>query len=120
MELMDSYREIIKRNIGYDGLLERYKYQNDEIEGILQLILETVCSTCKTIRIGGEEKPLELVKSQMLKLHSGHIEYVIDATSKNTTEVRNIKNYILTALYNAPTTIRSYYKALVNHDLYGN
>ena len=120
MELMDSYSEIIKKNIGYDYLLDRYKYQNDEIEGIFQLILETVCTSCKAIRIGGEEKPVELVKSRMLKLHPGHIEYVMDALSKNTTEVRNIKNYILTTLYNAPTTIGSYYKAMVNHDLYGS
>lgn len=82
-------------------------------------MLEVVCSKRQTIRIGGEDKPTEVVKSRMMKLDQFHIEYVLDALSKNTTEVRNIKSYLLTTLYNAPTTIGSYYKAMVSHDLYG-
>ena len=71
------------------------------------------------IRIGGEDFPKEVVKSRLLKLNSGHIEYVINSLRENTTKVRNIKSYLLAALYNAPTTMDSYYRAEVNHDLYG-
>ena len=72
------------------------------------------------IRIGGEDYPKEVVKSRLLKLDSGHIEYVIHSLHENTTKVRNIRAYLLTSLYYAPTTINSYYTALVNHDMYGS
>jgi len=84
-----------------------------------ELMVETVCSMKETIRIGGEDKPRELVKSRILKVDQFHVEYVLDAMSKNTTEVRNIKGYLLTAIYNAPNTIGNYYKSRVNHDFYG-
>jgi hypothetical protein len=119
MDAMEIYREILKENISYDSLHDEYKYGGDVLEEILELMLETVCSTKKTIRIGGEDKPAEAVKSRMMKLDQSHIEYVINALDKNTTDVRNIKSYLLTTLYNAPGTIGNYYKALVNHDLYG-
>lgn len=82
-------------------------------------MLEAVCSTKKTIRIGGEDRPAEVVKSRMMKLGQFHVEYVLETLGKNTTEVRNIRNYLLTTLYNAPTTIGSYYKQMVQHDMYG-
>ena len=82
--------------------------------------VDTVCSTRKMIRIGGEDFPKEIVKSRLLKLDSSHIEYVISSLRENTTKVRNIRAYLLTSLYNAPTTINSYYTALVNHDMYGS
>ena len=74
----------------------------------------------ETIRIAGDDYPAEVVKSRFLKLNSSHIEYVLDRMRENTTYVRNIKKYLLAALYNAPTTIDSYYASLVNHDLYGS
>jgi len=83
-------------------------------------MLETVCSTKKTIRVGGEDKPAELVKSRMLSINQFHVKYVLDSLRENTTEVRNIKSYLLTALYNAPSTIGSYYRARVNHDFCGS
>jgi len=120
MDAMDVYRNIISENIGYEYLCQQYKFSIDIIDEILELMLETVCTTKKTIRIGGEDKPSEVVKSRMLKIDQNHIEYVLEALGKNTTEVRNIRSYLLTTIYNAPATIGNYYKALVNHDMYGD
>lgn len=114
------YREILKENIEYDHLCERVGYDRDILDEILEILVDTVCSTRKVIRIGGQDYPNEVVKSRLLKLDSSHIEYVISSLRQNTTKVRNIRAYLLTALYNAPTTISSYYTALVNHDLYGS
>ncbi|MDR2571784.1 MAG: helix-turn-helix domain-containing protein [Oscillospiraceae bacterium] len=119
IEAIDVYREIIKENIDYANLCTSFSHSIDEINEILELMLEVICTKRKTIRIGGEDRPAELVKSRMLKLDYSHIEYVMDCMNKNTTDVRNIKGYMLTALFNAPTTIGSHYKARVNHDLYG-
>jgi hypothetical protein len=80
-------------------------------------MLETVCTARKSIRIAGDDYPAELVKSKFLKLHSGHIEFVIYCMRKNTTTIRNIKKYMLAVLFNAPSTIDSYYSALVAHDM---
>ena len=77
------------------------------------------CSRRPFIRIGGEEKPSQIVKSRFMKLDGEHIRYVLNCFAENTTKVRNIKQYLLAALYNAPMTIGSYYTALVNHDMYG-
>jgi transposase len=118
MDATDAYCEIIKENISYDVLGQRCDPERlDEIVGIM---LDTVCSRKKEIRIAGEDMPAEAVKSRLLKLDDSHIEYVLECLDKNTTDVRNIRNYILTALYQAPTTISSYYSALVNHDMYGS
>ena len=119
IDSMEIYRELIKRNIEYDDLCLKYKYNKDEINGIVELMLETICTTKKTIRIGGEHKPAEVVKSRMLKLEQSHIEYVLDSLNNNTTKVKNIKNYLLTTIYNSPITMDSYYSAKVNHDMYG-
>ena len=78
-------------------------------------MLETVCTARKTIRIAGDDYPAELVKSKFLKLNSNHIEFVLDCMRENTTKVRNIKQYLKAVLFNAPSTIDSYYTALVNH-----
>ena len=67
-----------------------------------------------------EDRPAEVVKSRFMKLDSSHIQYVLDCLKENTTDVHNIKQYLLAALYNASGTISSYYSAKVNHDLYGN
>lgn len=120
MDSMDIYREIIKENIEYDILCQQYKFGIDELDEILELILEAVCTRRKTIRINGDDKPAELVKSRFLKLENSHIEYVMDCLSNNTSDVRNIKSYLLTTIFNAPATIGNYYKAMVNRDLHGN
>ena len=79
-----------------------------------------ICSARKVIRIAGDDYPAEVVKSRFMKLDSSHVQYVMDCMKDNTTYVRNIKKYLLAALYNAPTTINSYYSSLVQHDMYGD
>jgi len=113
----EIYRDIIKDNIEYDALC--MSYDPERVTEILELIHETVCSSRKTIRIGGEDFPAEVVKSRFMKLGQFHVEYVFDCINKNTTKIHNIKAYLLTTLYNAPTTMGHYYTAEVNHDLYG-
>ena len=108
----EIYREIILENIEY-----RHLVQNNQIDR--ERLDELVCSARKTIRIAGDDYPAEVVKSRFMKLDSSHIEYVLSSMQENTTYVRNIKKYLLAALYNAPSTISSYYTSLVNHDLYG-
>jgi hypothetical protein len=116
---MNVYREIIKENISYDYLIEDLPYDHDRLEEILELIVETVCSTRKYIRVAGTDYPAEVVRSRLMKLDMEHIKFVFDCLKENTTKIRNIKQYLLTTLYNAPTTIGNYYSALVQHDLYG-
>ena len=121
-EANDAYRiyeEIIKENIEYDFFVENNRFERDRLDEILDLILETVCTARKTIRVAGDDYPAELVKSKFLKLNGSHIEFVFDCMRENTTKIRNIKKYMLAVLFNAPSTMDSYYTALVNHDLYG-
>ena len=117
---MDMYREIIMENIDYDILLTDMPYDHDRLEEILELLVETVCSSKKYIRVAGADYPAEVVRSRLLKLTAEHIKFVFDCLKENTTKVRNIKQYLLTTLYNAPTTIGNYYSALVQHDMYGS
>ena len=107
----------IKKNIDYEILKQRYT--DGMLEEIVSVMVEAVCGTAPTVRIGDNEFPREVVKSQMLKINSEHVEYVIDCIKKNTTKVRNIKAYMLRCIYSAPQTISHYYTAEVNHDLYG-
>ena len=116
----EVYREIIKENIGYDYLMSDLPYDHDRLEEILELLVETVCSTKKYIRVAGSDYPAEVVRSRLLKLDMEHIKFVFDCLKENTTKIRNIKQYLLTTLYNAPTTIGNYYSALVQHDLHGS
>ena len=114
---VDIYREIIKTNIDYDILLHNHRYDAERIDEIVDLILETVCTARKTVRIAGDDFPVELVKSRFLKLNSSHIEFVLDCMKQNTTKVRNIKQYLRAVLFNAPSTIDNYYTALIAHDM---
>lgn len=113
---MMAYAEIIRDNLAIDLLAERYPFERELLEGIYDLVLETVLTQGDTVVISSNEYPTQLVKSKFLKLNSSHIEYVIDCMQANTTKVRNIKKYLLSALFNAPTTISSYYQAAVNYD----
>ena len=114
-----QYREYFLEQLEFDILLAQYPYDTDTLNEILELLIETACSRRKYIRVCGEDKPAEVVKSRLMKLTNEHIRYVMDSLKENTTKVRNIKQYLLSALYNAPVTISSYYSALVNYDLYG-
>ena len=98
-------------------LYERYPFDKETLDSILAMMLDTICSKRKTIRIAGDDKPQAVVKSQFLKLNSTHIEYVMDCMKDNPVKVRNIKQYLLATLYNAPLTINSYYQAMVNNDM---
>ncbi|OUO81217.1 helix-turn-helix domain-containing protein [Blautia sp. An249] len=111
------YEEIIKDNICYDILKQDMPYDHDRINEIIDLILETVCTRRRTIRIAGDDYPAELVKSKFMKLESEHIRFVLDCMRENTTKIRNIKQYLRAALFNAPSTIGNYYTSLVAHDM---
>ena len=113
------YEEIIKDNIEYDHLVTYDRVEKERLDEIVSLILETVCTRRKTIRIAGDDYPAELVKAKFMKLNSSHIEFVFTCMKENTTKIRNIKQYLKAVLFNAPNTIDSYYTALVNHDMYG-
>ena len=119
MRERESYRELILENIEYDILVQNERMDRDRLDELVELMVDTVCSRRETIRIAGDDYPAEVVKFRLLKLNSSHIEYVLDRMRENTTYVRNIKKYLLAALYNAPATIGSYYTSLVSHDLYG-
>ena len=110
------YEEIIKDNIEYDHFVRYGQVDKDRLDEIVSIILETVCSKRKTIRIAGDDYPAELVKAKFMKLNSSHIEFVFDCMKENTTKIRNIKQYLKAVLFNAPNTIDSYYTALVAHD----
>ena len=113
------YEEIIKDNIEYEHFIKHTNIDRERLDEIVSLILETVCTKRKTIRIAGDDYPTELVKAKFMKLNSSHIEFVFDCMKENTTKIRNIKQYLKAVLFNAPNTIDSYYTALVNHDMYG-
>ena len=117
-QVMNAYRNLIRENIGYEYLLEEASEDRDRLDEIVELMTETVCSQKEQIRIGGNDLPAETVKSRFLKLDGEHIRFVLDCLERNTTQIRNIRQYLLTTLYNAPVTIDNYFTALVNHDLY--
>ena len=120
MGAREAYREVILENIGYEYLIEDPKMDREQLDEIAELIVDTVCSARKTIRVAGDDYPAEVVKSRFMKLDSSHVQYVMDCMRDNTTYVRNIKKYLLAALYNAPVTIGNYYSSLVQHDMYGD
>ena len=114
---VEIYRQIIQENIEYDFLLREKPFEQDRLNEIVDLMLETVCTARKKIRIAGDDYPAELVKAKFLKLDSSHITFVLDCLQENTTKIRNIKQYLRAALFNAPSTIDNYYTALVAHDM---
>ena len=115
---IENYRELILENIEYDCLKQRYPLYLDDLNEIVELLVETVCAKRKTTRISGADFPHEIVRSRFLKLDSSHIEFVMDCLQKNTTQVRNIKQYLLAVLFNAPTTMNNHFTSLVNHDMH--
>lgn len=114
---VEAYRQVIKENIEYDILSIKLKTDISMLNEILDLLTETVCTQKSSLIIAGDTYPAAVVKSKLLKLNSEHIEYVIDCMHSNTTDIRNIKKYLLAALFNAPSTIDSYYTSKVNHDM---
>ena len=117
MDAVKAYEEVIKDNIEYAYLIQDKDTDRGMLDEIVALMLETVCTRRKVIRIAGDDYPAELVKAKFMKLNSSHIQFVIDCMHQNTTKIRNIKKYLLAVLFNAPNTIDSYYTALVAHDM---
>lgn len=113
MDRSDCRREV-EGQIEFPHLCRQFGYE--DVDGVVELMVDTLCSTRPTLRIGGEEIPTGQVKSRFLTLDSSHLEYVFDCMRRNTTQVRNIRAYLLTALYNAPVTMSNYYQAEVQHD----
>ena len=115
---MESYRDLILENIDYDHLCREFTTYREDLDEIVELMVETVCAKRKTTRIAGSDFPHEVVRSRFLKLDCSHIEFVMECLRNNTTEIRNMKQYLLAVLFNAPTTISNHYTAQVNHDMY--
>ena len=120
MDNANAYMNLIKRNIDYDSFIARAAPHDDLLfQELYELICEVVCVPRKTVVIGGERYPYELVRSRYLKLRNKHLQYVMDVMHKTTTKISNIKSYLMTALYNASMTINHFYQQEVQHDLYG-
>ena len=112
-----GYEAYLDEQLGIEALKTDYPYDTGILDGIRELILDVVCTKKKIIVIAGDEKPVDVVKSRFMKLDMGHIRYVMNCLQENTVKIRNIKQYLLAALYNAPATIDSYYRAEVSHDM---
>ena len=112
-----QYRELIRMNIDYETLLAENPYEQDLIDGYVELIVEACCSKKNYIRVNQEDMPRDVVKNRLLKLDKEHISYVMECLRNNTTHVGNIRAYTLSALYNAPVTIDQHYISLVSHDM---
>lgn len=111
------YHQYFYEQLNMDYLKNDYPYDTELLENILDLIVETVCTNRKQIRIASDDKPTEIVKSRLMKLDSEHIRFIIKCFKENTTKIHNIRQYLLAMIYNAPLTIEGYYDALVRHDM---
>ena len=112
--MVAQYKELIRNHIDYDIMCEQYGHER--LDEIVHQIVEVLCSKAQYFTISGEELPAELVRDQLLRFSSSHLEYVFECLEKKTTYVGNIKNYLLTTLYNAVGTIKHYYDARVRHE----
>lgn len=120
MDEIEAYMKLIKENIDYDIMMQRYtNEERDMYNELYQIICDVVCVPRKTILVGGEEYPYPLVKRKYLQLKSMHLEYVMECLKRTTKKIANIKSYLITALYNAPNTFNHYMLAEFNHDMYG-
>ena len=112
-----AYAQIVRDNTDYEYLIEQNPSKADTINELISIMVDAICSTRPTIRVNGEDVPHDVVKSTFLKLNSSHIEYVLEAMDNNTSDVRNIRSYLITALYNSRLTLNSYWQSRVNHDM---
>lgn len=107
----------LKEQFEYESLSQQGSIDLDLADEIILIMADTICSTAKTVRLGKQDIPTELMRSRFFSLNADHLEYVIDCFKSNTSKVRNVRSYLLTSLYNAPTTLQSYYQAEVSHDM---
>lgn len=113
----EPYEQLIKENIEYEHLVVNSVVDKSLLDELVSIIVETVCAQGKTVRVAGAEYPAELVRSRFLELDSSHMEYAADCLRASTSDIRNIKQYLRTVLFNAPATMKNYYAARVSHDL---
>lgn len=119
MDEREAYKKLIRKNIEYECLIRNQKYgRKEKIDELVELMLDILCTGRQTVCIAGDDCVSESVKARFLMLRSDHIEYVLSSMEKTTTKIRNIKKYLLAALYNAPVTIDNYYSMLVNHEIH--
>ena len=120
MERKKHYRNMVQEQIYYKSLIQNPRYQKNEVDELVELTVEVLMlPDDRMIWIAGDEKPAILVKDRFQMLNDANFEYVLDSMKRNTGKVQNVKNYLLTSLYNAPLTMEHYYRLAVNHDLYG-
>ncbi len=120
MERMDAYRELIRENISYECFASPENLQKEEVDELVEMMVDIMLlPDSGTVRLAGADRSVAVVKSQFMKLNHSHMEYVLSCLQKNTSKVGNIKAYLLTTLYNSVLTIGNYYRAEVNHDMYG-
>ena len=110
------YQDYFFQEFGLDALMKANPEDEDMLREMLELLVDTVCSKRRFIRIAGDDKPAEVVKAQLMKLNSDHLRFVLMCLKENTTQVRNMRQYLLATLYNAPMTMHSSYAARVQHD----
>ena len=115
--MIQAYQAVIRKNIEYDSLMTFPEVDHELAQEIYELIVETVLCLGKDIVISSNRYLAEVVRSRFLKLNYMHIRYVMECLEKNTTKVKNIRKYLLVALFNAPATMDGYYRAEVQHDL---
>lgn len=117
IDVRRQYHEYFRERLDMNTLMKRYPHREETLAGIEDIILDTVCTDRKQIRVMGQNMPIDVVKSRFMKLDSGHISYVMDRLLETTSKIRNIRQYLIAALYNAPATIDCYYQQEVQHDL---
>ena len=112
-ELLEEY---FSHSLEIDLLLRLYPDDEDTLYQIVNLLVDTCATNRKLLHIAGDDKPAEVVRSRFMKLNADHIRFVLDSLAENTAPVRNMKQYLLAMLYNAPTTMNLYYQNKTNHD----
>ena len=113
-ELLEEY---FSRSLEMDLLLRLYPDDEDTLYQIVDLLVDTCATNRKTLRIAGDDKPAEVVRSRFMKLNADHIRFVLKCLAENSNPIRNMKQYLLASLYNAPTTMQLFYQNQTNHDL---
>lgn len=117
MRIRKQYENYLREKLSIDILIQSNPYEVGRINEIFDLMVDVLCSTAKTIHISGDDKPVDVVKAQFMKIDSGHMEYVLDCLKNQITDIRNVKQYLLATIYNAPLTIDHYYTAKVSYDM---
>lgn len=117
MRIRKQYEDYLREKLSIDVLIQNNPCDVGRINEIFNLMLDILCSTAKTIRISGDDKPIDVVRAQFMKIDSGHMEYILDCFKHQITDIRNVKQYLLATIYNAPLTIDHYYTSKVNYDM---